>query len=112
VSAGATAWKATQLAAADHVAVALAPIAAGERVDVCTPEGIRSVTALDAIPLCHKIALCDVAPGASVLKYGQPIGEATQAIRSGAWVHTHNLASRRARRPPDGSAAAAPQAKA
>lgn len=40
-----------------------------------------------------KIALCDIAAGEKVIKYGFPIGVATRNIRAGEWVHTHNLAS-------------------
>ena len=90
-------WHATLLAAQDNVAVALRPIAAGDRVLVRTPGGVRDVVALEAIPLCHKIAMADLAPGDDVLKYGCCIGEVTQPVARGAWVHTHNVVSRRAR---------------
>ena len=39
----------------------------------------------------HKIALQDIAAGAHVIKYGHPIGTATQDICAGDWVHSHNL---------------------
>ena len=90
-------WQATLLAAVDNVAVALQPIAAGERVVVRAPDGMREVVALEAIPLCHKIALADLSTHDEVRKYGSCIGEARQPILRGAWVHTHNLVSRRAR---------------
>jgi hypothetical protein len=32
--------------------------------------------------------------GAAVIKYGVTIGHATSDIPAGAWVHTHNCASR------------------
>jgi hypothetical protein len=32
-----------------------------------------------------------------VVKYGEPIGEATTTIRPGSHVHIHNLQSRRVR---------------
>ena len=41
----------------------------------------------------HKIALCDIPKGAAVVKYGYPIGVATEAIKAGEHVHTHNLQS-------------------
>jgi altronate dehydratase small subunit len=90
-------WKATLLSATDNVAVALAPIAAGERVVVRGPGGTRVVLAIEPIPLCHKIAVVDLSTGEDVRKYGHCIGEAREPITRGAWVHTHNLASRRAR---------------
>ena len=39
----------------------------------------------------HKYALRDIAKGENVIKYGQPIGHATQDIAKGEHVHTHNL---------------------
>ncbi|MDD2578552.1 MAG: altronate dehydratase family protein [Eubacteriales bacterium] len=45
------------------------------------------------IPAGHKIARSDIRPGQPIRKYGEPIGVATRPIRSGQWVHTHNLIS-------------------
>ncbi len=53
----------------------------------------RRVTVRDAVPHGHKVALIDIAAGEQVLKYGQPIGIATQAIAPGEHVHEHNLRS-------------------
>ena len=39
----------------------------------------------------HKYALADIAEGENVIKYGFPIGHATQPIAKGEHVHTHNL---------------------
>lgn len=39
----------------------------------------------------HKYALCDLAAGETVVKYGNPIGHATKAIRKGEHVHSHNM---------------------
>lgn len=41
----------------------------------------------------HKIALQDICKGEDVIKYGFPIGHATQHIVQGEHVHTHNLAT-------------------
>lgn len=76
----------------DSVAVAIRALEAGT---VLTAEqtGIPgvSVTALDAIPAGHKIALRAMKAGDKVIKYGYPIGQATIAIEAGRHVHTHNL---------------------
>ena len=45
------------------------------------------------IPLGHKIALTDIRKGDLVKKYGQIIGISTQDIKTGDWIHTHNLKS-------------------
>ena len=41
----------------------------------------------------HKYALRDIPAGGEVVKYGMPIGHATQNIPRGGHVHVHNLAS-------------------
>lgn len=46
-----------------------------------------------SIPAGHKQALVDIPKGEFVIKYGQIIGRATQDIRRGEWVHSHNLRS-------------------
>lgn len=43
------------------------------------------------IPAGHKVALCDIKKGDSVIKYGYPIGVATEDINKDEQVHTHNL---------------------
>ncbi len=74
---------------ADTVAVALEPLAAGVAVTV----GGEQITPLEDIPVGHKLALVDHAAGAPVMRYGDRIGLATQAIHKGAHVHSHNLAT-------------------
>jgi altronate dehydratase len=81
------------IAAEDNVATALEPIAAGDTVRA----GAVAVTALDAIPRGHKIAIRAIPAGGQVLKYGNPIGTASADIAAGAHVHTHNVASTRGR---------------
>ncbi len=39
----------------------------------------------------HKIAVCDIEKGADVIKYGYPIGYATENIKKGDAVHSHNM---------------------
>ena len=41
----------------------------------------------------HKYAMRDIKKGEDIIKYGQPIGHATEDIERGAHVHTHNLAT-------------------
>ncbi len=81
------------ISARDNVATALEALDAGRLVEA---NGV-SVTAVERIAAGHKIALCAIAEGQAVIKYGSPIGLATQPIRSGAHVHTHNVASTRGR---------------
>lgn len=39
----------------------------------------------------HKIALTDIEKGADIIKYGYPIGFATEDIKKGESVHSHNM---------------------
>ena len=54
--------------------------------------GVRLI-ATDKIPAGHKFALRDIAKGEYVIKYGEIIGRATENIKKGEWVHTHNVKS-------------------
>lgn len=82
--------KIIQIHPSDRVAVALENIAPGETVST----GAISVTARETIPAGHKIALCAIAAGEDVIKYGYPIGTASSPIDPGAHVHTHNVKSK------------------
>ena len=74
--------------AADNVAVALADdLHEGETLDV---EGV-AVTLREDVARGHKFALRDIAAGENVVKYGYPIGHATQDVPQGGWIHSHNL---------------------
>ena len=77
----------------DNVATALQPLEPGGRLDL----NGATLTIAENIPPGHKIALRDIDAGEPVVKYGSPIGLASAAIRAGAHVHTHNLASSRGR---------------
>ena len=39
----------------------------------------------------HKIALCNISKGSDIIKYGYPIGYATDDIKEGEDVHSHNM---------------------
>ena len=54
-----------------------------------------SVTALDDIPLGHKIALRDFAPEETVIKYGHDIGRTVAPIKKGQHLHVHNAKTKR-----------------
>jgi len=47
------------------------------------------------IPLGHKVALRDLAPGDTVVKYGVDIGKVIQPIARGAHAHVHNIKTKR-----------------
>ena len=54
-----------------------------------------TLKSLDAVPLGHKIALTDVKPGDTILKYGHDVGRAVAAIGKGHHVHVHNMKTKR-----------------
>jgi altronate dehydratase len=85
--------KALKLHPEDNVAVALTELEPGGQVEV---RG-QAITVVDHIRFGHKIALCNIGAGKEVIKYGAPIGRATQDIKTGQHAHVHNLESRRAR---------------
>jgi altronate dehydratase small subunit len=91
---------ALQLDPADQVATALRAIQPGETITVSTAAGDQVLTALEAIPLCHKIALETLPAGTAVRKYGDVIGRLIRPAARGSLIHTHNLRSERAARPP------------
>ncbi len=76
---------AVQLSDKDNVVVALAEIASGDSVEPI------SITARDAIPRGHKLAVAPIKEGEAVLKYGQIIGFASTPIAPGEHVHVHNV---------------------
>ena len=49
-----------------------------------------AITAIEDIPLGHKIALTDLNEGAEVIKYGFPIGRTVAPVRKGSHLHVHN----------------------
>ncbi len=71
----------------DNVAVARVPIPAGAELRI---DGV-TITAVDAIPAGHKVALRTIAAGEMVERYGQAIGRAKERIEPGRHIHTHNL---------------------
>ncbi|HLT91805.1 MAG TPA: altronate dehydratase family protein [Woeseiaceae bacterium] len=70
---------------ADNVVVARADLPSG------MPLPDLDLTLRAPIPAGHKLATVAIAKGSPVLKYGQFIGVATEAIAPGDHVHTHNL---------------------
>ena len=79
----------------DDVAIARVPLNRGVVLKLPaerTGEQETLVEVKQRISSGHKVALRDIAIGAPVRRYGSIIGYATQPIRRGAHVHSHNLA--------------------
>lgn len=71
----------------DNVGVALEKITQGESITI---DNI-TIKALQDIPFGHKIALSNILESENIIKYGFPIGHATQNISIGEHIHVHNL---------------------
>ncbi|MDF2588771.1 MAG: Altronate dehydratase [Anaerocolumna sp.] len=74
----------------DNVAVALRDLDKGTKVHL---ENL-CITLLDTIPSGHKFALTNFSKGDDVIKYGYPIGLATEHINPGQWIHIHNICTK------------------
>ncbi|RZM36389.1 MAG: altronate dehydratase, partial [Sphingomonas sp.] len=83
--------KALRVDPRDGVATLLNDALAGEVVTVGEGADAGSFLLTTDIGRGHKVALSSIAPGDPVVKYGYPIGTATQPIAPGAHVHSHNL---------------------
>jgi (2R)-sulfolactate sulfo-lyase subunit alpha len=85
--------------------------AEGDSVGVVVVEGIQSgqsivgwimeedreitLTAVDAIPLGHKLAIVPLESGDTVIKYGTDIGRVVAPITVGEHLHVHNVKTKR-----------------
>lgn len=74
----------------DDVAIAIEAIGKGEAI-VCQLHSTAGLTALEDIPIYHKVAVRDIAQGGKVRKYGEHIGEALCPILRGSHLHVHNV---------------------
>ena len=88
---------AIRLQPGDNVATVLRPVAAGDALRVRCNGKLSTLVAAEAVPMCHKISVAPIEEGHAVIKYGQPIGEATAPVGTGRHVHIHNLRSARGR---------------
>ncbi len=78
-----------QIHADDNVCVATQPLAAQTCIEL---DGV-SFTLKTDVRLGAKLALRAIARGEKIIKYGEPIGSATQDLQVGDYVHTHNMQS-------------------
>lgn len=84
--------------ASDTVAVAVVEgIKAGTELTawVMDDDRIVTVNARQDIPMGHKVALADMAVGATVYKYGTDIGKVVAPIKAGEHAHVHNIKTKR-----------------
>ena len=71
----------------DNVAVAREQLPSGHNI----VHSAFSVHTKASIPAGHKVAIRQITDGDQIIKFGQPIGYASQNIGAGDWVHVHNV---------------------
>lgn len=89
--------KAIIMQATDNVATVVEDIPPLTEIELQTDGRTVVVHVTEGIRFGHKFALRDIRLGDPVVKYGEPIGLATQNIQTGQHVHVHNLESVRGR---------------
>ncbi len=77
----------------DNVATALEPLKTGSVVFVAFHGHRERIKLASNIPLGHKFALEELKPGATVVKYGEPIGQTISRVGRGEHMHIHNVIS-------------------
>ncbi|MCI9102879.1 MAG: UxaA family hydrolase [Lachnospiraceae bacterium] len=77
----------------DNVVTCVAQVAAGSQVVYRRGDELCTITAEEAIPFCHKIALTDLEEGSQVIKYGELIGKTSRPVAKGTWVSHNNIYS-------------------
>ncbi len=79
----------------DNVATALKGLSTGAEVSLEIQGQAQKIRLQSDIPMGHKFALKELEAGDAVIKYGEPIGQATAKISRGEHVHVHNVASQK-----------------
>lgn len=77
----------------DNVVTCVKEVAAGDTVIYKKGGAMCTLTAVQDIPYCHKIALEPLTEGADVVKYGELIGRTCCPIEKGGWVYHENIYS-------------------
>lgn len=77
----------------DNVATALRDLEAGETVEVEVGDETRTIEVREDVAFGHKIAIEEIDAGETITKYGKSIGNASEHIPVGAWIHVQNAES-------------------
>jgi altronate hydrolase len=72
-----------KLSEADNILLAVDQMNAGDKAG--------NIAVRARIPRGHKMAVRDIAADEPIVKYGQTIGFAREAVAAGDWVHEHNV---------------------
>jgi altronate dehydratase len=77
----------------DNVVTVVEEALPADTVVYVTPQGSREIALVETVPFGHKVALREIQPGETIVKYNEAIGTASKAIRRGEHVHSHNVLS-------------------
>lgn len=81
----------------DNVATALANLKAGDVLEEEFKGKLKKIELKQDVPFGHKISLTKIEKDSPIIKYGEVIGNATELINEGDYVHIHNVKSNRGR---------------
>ncbi|QGU96808.1 D-galactarate dehydratase [Clostridium bovifaecis] len=81
----------------DNVATAVKDLKKDEKVLVDLFGSEIEVVLNEDIPFGHKFAIKSITKGEQIIKYKESIGQATEDIKVGDYVHVHNVVSERGR---------------
>jgi D-threo-aldose 1-dehydrogenase len=73
----------------DTILVCAGAVAPGDRLVIDS----QDFAAFELVPVGHKVARRNLMVGENVIKYGASIGSMTADVRTGGWVHSHNMKS-------------------
>lgn len=79
----------------DNVATAIKNLSKDQEVLVNFENTTLKIKLNHDIPFGHKFAIKDIKKESEVFKYGEPIGIATQDIKTGDYVHVYNVSGKR-----------------
>ncbi|TFG30471.1 MAG: altronate hydrolase [Promethearchaeota archaeon] len=74
----------------DNCATTLTDVPKDEELQI---NGGKIIKLNQDISMGHKFALRDINKGELIRKYGEIIGIATEDVKPGDWIHTHNIKS-------------------
>lgn len=77
----------------DNVVTCVEEISQGQDVIYKKDGELKTLTAKEDIPFCHKVALTDLREGDEIIKYGESLGKMTEPLTAGHWVSDRNLKS-------------------
>ena len=78
-----------QLHEKDNIAVVVETLQPGDTISINDIEIMISYS----LAIGHKLAIRDINKGEKIIKYGIAIGSASEDIKTGMHVHTHNMKS-------------------